>query len=394
MIPRRNFLRLVGGGTVVAAAAASAAAWKLSPAYPSEAVAIWDGPGAEPDSRKRALAFAVTAPNPHNRQPWLADLQTPGQITLYCDRQRLLPETDPFGRQILIGHGAFLELLVMALAQQGIRADVALWPEGELARELAGWEHKPVARLRLASGGVPDPLFDQVLRRHTAKVRYDTTRPVPVEQLSRLVGAVPTDSGLIADGTLDAERLPALRKLCLDAAKVEMDTERTAMESVRLMRVGPDEILRHRDGISINSPIPRVMAALGQFDRSAAPTAGSPGYDQAFKMFEDHSLSAMGFVWLATAHNTRSDQIAAGRAYVRQQLLATQLGIGMHPMSQALQEFVEMTPHREAAHQMLLGSAAPQSVKAPTLQMFCRIGYPVKEVPATPRRALGGFVLA
>ena len=394
MIQRRNFLRLVGGGTVVAAVAASATAWKLSPACPAEAVEIWNGPGAEPDPRKRALAFAVTAPNPHNCQPWLVDLRTPQQITLYCDRQRLLPETDPFGRQILIGHGAFLELLVMALAQQGIHADVTLWPEGELMRELSSWEHKPVARLRLASGGVLDPLFDQVLHRHTAKMRYDTARPVPVEQLSRLVGAVPAGGGVIADGTIDAERLPALRKLCLEASKVEMDTERTAMESVRLMRVGPEEILAHRDGISINAPIPRVLAALGQFDRSVAPTQGSPGYDQAFKMFEDYSLTAMGFVWLATARNTRSDQIAAGRTYVRQHLLATQLGIGMHPMSQALQEFVEMKPQREAAHQMLLGSAVPQSIQMPTLQMFCRIGYPVKEVPATPRRASGGFLLA
>src|SRR3982751_1457725 len=116
MTRRRTFVRLLGGGVIASAGAGSLAVWSLSPEFPAEAVEIWRGPGSEPDARKRAIAYAVTAPNPHNRQPWLLDLRTPDTITLYCDVERLLPQTDPFGRQILIGHGAFLELLVMALA--------------------------------------------------------------------------------------------------------------------------------------------------------------------------------------------------------------------------------------------------------------------------------------
>src|SRR5687768_12339080 len=117
---RRHFIRLAGGGIVVAAAATGAAAYALRNDYPAEAIEAWKGPGAESDARKRALAYAITAPNPHNLQPWLADLREPDTITVYTDRGRVLPETDPFGRQILIGHGAFIELLVMALAEQGL----------------------------------------------------------------------------------------------------------------------------------------------------------------------------------------------------------------------------------------------------------------------------------
>ena len=78
----------------------------------------------------------------------------------------------------------------------------------------------------------------------------------------------------------------------------------------------------------------------------------------------------------------------AGRAYVRLQLQATALGVGMHPMSQALQEFAEMAPHYESAHQLILGRPAPRTPKDATVQMFCRIGYPKAEAPATPRRPL------
>jgi hypothetical protein len=393
MIQRRNFVRLVGGGIVAAAGGATIAAWSLSPEFPAAAVEIWQGPGAETDVRKRAVAYAVTAPNPHNRQPWLIDLREPDVITLYCDGERLLPETDPYGRQILIGHGAFLELLVLALAQQGVAADVALWPEGELPRELKDWQRKPVARLALSPGGRPDPLFAHVLQRHTPKTRFDTSRPVSAGTLQRLLASAPADAAVRALGTVDMARVQPLRKLCLDAAMVELTTARTMMESVRLLRVGPDEILAHRDGISVNGRMPRIAAALGQFDRSAPPEPGSPGHKQAVQMFEDYSLTAMGFVWLSTARNGRADQIEAGRAYVRQQLHATALGVGVHPMSQALQEFGEMAPHYEAAHRQLIGSGAPRHADQPTVQMLCRIGYTAQPAPATPRRPLDQFLV-
>jgi nitroreductase len=109
--------------------------------------------------------------------------------------------------------------------------------------------------------------------------------------------------------------------------------------------------------------------------------------------FEGHSRTAMGFVWV-TGGNTRAGQIDAGRAYVRLQLQATALGVGMHPMSQALQEFAEMAPHYEQVHQLVLGRPAPRAAEDATVQMFCRIGYPQDEVPATPRRPLRQFVQA
>ena len=390
---RRNFIRLAGGGTVIAASAASlAACGALSGEYPPEAVEAWRGPGELGDPRKRALSYAITAPNPHNLQPWVADLRVPDRITITTDPQRVLPQTDPFGRQILIGHGAFLELLVMALAQEGLQSEVRLWPEGELPGDLKGWSERPIAVLQLSPGSKPDPLFAQVLQRRTPKSDYDTARVVTPETLAALLqGPVNPAPGLRVGGTVDASRLPALRTLCWDSAKVEILTPRTMMESIHLTRVGPAEILQHRDGISLNSPFIRAVTALGMFDRAAPPAEGSAAYKSAMERFEGHSRTAMGFVWI-TGGNSRSDQINAGRAYVRLQLQSTALGVGMHPMSQALQEFAEMAPHYERAHQLVLGKPAPRVASDETVQMFCRIGYGKAAVPATPRRPLERFV--
>lgn len=386
---RRRFIRLAGGGTLAAAAGITFSG--CSAKFPEVAVAPWAGPGNESDLRRWALGYAILAPNSHNRQPWLADLREPDAITLHVDRQRLLPETDPWFRQIVVSQGTFIESLVIALKQRGVAPQVELFPQGAFApREL---DDRPVARITWPAGATAparDPLFAQLLRRHTAKVAYDTTKPVAAGLLAQLAAAVPADEGLRFGGTVEPELRDRLRELSQQAALIELRTEHTMMETVRLMRVGPDEIATHRDGIPINEPMPRLFAALGMFDRSRMPAPGSTAAKSAEQRFAEHNASAMGWVWLATTvvpGRTRHAEVAAGRAYLRLQLAATELGLQMHPMSQAPQEFPEMKPWYDRLHQLLLGQPAEQE----TVQMFCRIGY-CAEQQHTPRRPLETFL--
>lgn len=367
-VHRRDFVRLVGGGLVLSVTA-------CGPAGPDPRAA-WKHPGAgETDPRRRALAWAILAPNPHNMQPWMADLREPGVITLFVDRTRLLPVTDPFNRQITIGCGAFVALLAMAAGEAGLAATVTPFPEGEAA---AGLDGRPVARIVLGPGGRADPLFAHALARRTNRNRYDG-RPVAPEAAGR-IGAAASTPGVAFDACVAGERLAWLRTRVLRGADIEAHTPDAHHESVARTFLGARAVAAHRYGISIEGPAIEAALAAGLLTPTKLQRPGSWAFGQEMAMMRAGAESAAGFIWLTTAGNSRSEQLAAGRAYLRANLAATGLGLSMQPWSQGLQEYPSQTGLFGELHRTL----APQGGR---LQMLARIGY-AKPIPPAPRRGL------
>jgi hypothetical protein len=170
---RRKTLALLGGGTLIAAGGAGAFAVTR---MPEAALAPWAQAGQYAEPRMRALSYAILAPNPHNRQPWMVDLRQEGRVVLHVDTDRLLPHTDPFSRQIVIGLGCFLEVMRLAALEDGFAVETELFPDGADPERLDG---RPVAVCRFnPEGAMSDPLFAHVLNRRTLKEPFDTGRTV------------------------------------------------------------------------------------------------------------------------------------------------------------------------------------------------------------------------
>ena len=388
MNSRRSFIRLVGGGVVMAGAAASLQGCASS-SYPAIAVQPWQPADPKLEIRRWMLAHALLAPNPHNRQPWIADLKRDGEITLICDGDRLLPETDPFGRQILVGCGAFIELAVMAAAERGYSVAVDTFPGGEPSlTQLPKGAVVAKLTIRQEASIKPDPLFAFILKRHTNKAAYDMQRPVSDANWKLLTSASGiSNAGLTAGFVKDSATLQKMVAITRESYEIEFTTANTHLESMRLLRIGPDEISKHRDGISVNGLMLRTLVAAGMFDRMAVIKKGDSNYGRMMDRWQPFETGS-GYFWLASNGNTRKQQVAAGRAYVRTHLTATSLGIDMHPLSQALQEFKEVQKPYEEMHR-LLGLDPART----TLQMLARVGYGVKPAEATPRRDIQTMVV-
>lgn len=361
-LTRRKMMFLVGGGVVLAAAGGFGYA---ATRMPQTAFRPWDLAGTYTDPRMRALSFALLAPNPHNRQPWLADLSKDGEVTLFAETDRMLPETDPLNRQITIGLGCFLELLRMAAAADGYRVETRLFPKGSSPKAL---DERPIAHIVFTADATvePDPLFAFVPQRRSNKEPYDMTRPVPAAMLEKLGAAV--RNGARFGGTVDPEAVAKWRALSHEALRIEIETPRTYQESVRLFRIGHAAVDANPDGIDFTGPLFETLRLAGQFTPEAASDPTSAAYKAGLDAVFANTDSAMGHVWLVTADNSRETQIAAGADWLRLNLAATAEGLGIQPLSQSLQEFAEMAAPYRTVHQAL----APEGG---TVQMFARIGY-------------------
>lgn len=372
---RRMILRTGGAGVLVTLAAGAVlggTAW-----WPGEASASepWRTAGQGfGDVRLDALSYAILAPNPHNRQPWRYTLVGADQIDVTCDLDRRLPETDPYDRQITIGFGCMLELLRMAAASRGYRADIVAFPDGEPTPRL---DEKRVATVHFVADaaldgvGARDPLAGYILERRSTKTPYDAARPVAAATLARLL----TVGG---GGSVEVAMVSRLRALTWAAWRVEWETARTRAESINLMRIGNAEIAANPDGISLGGTVMGLGGLVGVISRESLNDPDSSAFAQSAARFEPVIKSAQGHVWIISPSSSRAEQLEAGRKWVRVNLMAQSMGLAIHPLSQALQEFPEMAAHYAAVHDTL-GTGTGEVV-----QMLARIGYADFPAP-TPR---------
>ncbi|MEP6067441.1 MAG: twin-arginine translocation pathway signal protein [Paracoccaceae bacterium] len=369
-LTRRKTLGILGGGVILAAGGTSYAVVQK----PRTALQPWAKAGQYDDPRMVALSYAILAPNPHNRQPWIVDLSTPGQVELYVDPDRLLPHTDPFNRQIVVGLGCFLELMTMAAANEGYRVSLSLFPDGDDQTKL-DQRRVAVARFEPSDEQAEPALFDHVLARRSLKEPYDLQQHVNQDALDALIASVTRGSSVAVSN--EEKFVQELRDITTDAFEIEFKTPRTYKESVDLFRIGHREVDANPDGLDFTGAKFEALRLTGLFSREDAIDVNSITYKSGLDMVRKIAQSGMAYVWLNTSGNSRAEQIMAGRDWVRLNLAATSIGLGVQPMSQALQEFPEMNALYDKTHQILAPGGG-------VVQMLGRLGYG-PQVAQSPR---------
>jgi hypothetical protein len=368
---RRNLLISAGGGTLALLGAGTVFAGTRTP---HRALAPWSAPATPSgDLRLDVFRHAILAPNPHNRQPWLITLIGKNEALIHCDLDRRLPVTDPFDRQITIGFGCFLELARIAAAEKGVGLAVSEFPEGmpDASVRLDG---RPIAHLKFAGDARPDPLYGVVSIRRSTKAPFDTERPVSQAAIALL--AAEGSARARVGGTNELPLVKDLRTLTWTAWMVETNTHAAFKESVDLMRIGKAEIEANPDGIALGGTMLEAMALAGLLSREQMLNTASTAFHAGIDKYRPIVNTAMGYSWIVTPGNTRSDQLEAGRVYVRTNLQAARAGLSMHPVSQALQEFPEMAKARDDVRGRLSVAAGD------TLQMLARLGYTAPAMPS------------
>jgi hypothetical protein len=239
-------------------------------------------------------------------------------------------------------------------------------------------DRRAVARVRFVSGiATRDPLFKQILARRSNKTIYQD-RNVPDAALVALAEAGRAQGA--TSSTIGNTALAAgLRDLTWRGHIKEITTPAANQESVDLMRIGVTEVAANPDGIPLEGAMIEVGHHLGMVTREALADPTSRVFQQGLDLYKKMAMSARAFGWISNSNKNRTDQLNAGRAYVRVNLQATALNLAIHPWSQALQEYPEMRELYDEAHRLI-----GQSER---VQMLYRIGY-AKTIKPAPRRGL------
>jgi hypothetical protein len=369
---RRTFLEILGTGGAVALVTGPGGGCT---AQPLSALRPWDGP-ADPsggDPRLRLVSWALLAPNAHNKQPWLVDLRGDG-IDLYVDPRRLLPQTDPASRQIMISQGTFLELLAIAAAHEGLLAGIELFPAGlDSAGEIGS---RPVAHVSLApQKELPaGALFPFIRQRHTNRRPFEGPALTDGE-VDALVAAAGGE-GIRFRCLRDPAVISRAAALMTEAMRIETANAPMHAETVGMLRFDDAETERFRDGIGLpNLGLTGLRLLMARTFVSRAKASSPDFLKRTVDAARAQASTARALGLVSTTGKARVDEVRAGQTYARLHLTATRLGLAAHPMSQVL----EIDSQRRKFLAEVLGSAGEEP------QMLFRLGR-AASTPHSPRR--------
>ncbi|MDU0292333.1 Acg family FMN-binding oxidoreductase [Saccharothrix longispora] len=311
------------------------------------------------DTIRAAVALACRAPSVHNTQPWRWRIGD-RTVHLYADRTRAVPATDPTGADLLLGCGAALHHLRIALAGLGWRAIVHRLPNPAEPDHLAAVEfarHEPTEAEVAMAAAIPRRRTD---RRHYSS--WDVPRAV-----SLLLEERAAEEGVVlreVTGSRDRFELAAV----IGQAAAWQD----ANPAYRW------ELRQWSGGHAGSDGVPAANAPAGVRQHGDLRLREFPGGELVDRLPGEGEEDGAALLVLGTSSDDRLSVLRAGEALSAVLLEATGAGLASCPLSQP---FEVVTTRDRFRDEVLDGSLWPQ--------ILVRVGWAAfgaDPLPPTPRR--------
>jgi hypothetical protein len=312
------------------------------------------------DLAQRFIAQAILAPSSHNTQPWW--FRVVGQhIDLFADRTRALPVNDPDDRELTLSCGCALMNLRIAAASHNDEVRVELLPDPEDPDWLARLTVIPEGEIAASEAG----LAEWIPLRHTYRKPF-ANRPIESPVIDALIKAAHAEKAWFHPLlTPDARQKAA-------ALVTEGDARQWGDPSWRRELAAWMHPRRQGDGLTVSSwsgPLTQLVVRTLDMGRSM----GSQDNDLA--------KSAPLLAVLGSRQDDERGWLEAGQGLQRVLLTARQLGLQASYLNQPLQ----VQSLRPEVEKLAEGIGSPQ--------ILLRLGYPLEEVPSSPRRPLENVLL-
>jgi nitroreductase len=288
------------------------------------------------------LRFAILAPSTRNTEPWRFAVDS-NRILIRADLARWQPVCDADRRELHLSLGCALENILVAAEQVGL-AYVVSYPPGESDEGVA-------AAITFQPGGAgrsPQRAglrLETMTERRTSRGRH-SEEPVSDADRRLLEGCVsdPGVSLILADD-------PAVRR---GVAELSATAQKLSLENADFRR----ELAQWIGAGAFGTPWP--ISHAGKLAVGRLVTARQLARLEAAAL---ESSPLLGLI--SSARDDRASRIASGQVLERIWLTATACGLGLQPLSAAL-ELPEMR------HQLSRAFDA----RLPWAQQLVRIGHP------------------
>ncbi len=308
---------------------------------------------------RTAVAMAVRAPSVHNSQPWYWRIGH-SSLHLYADPDRLLHETDPDGRDLILSCGAALHHLRIGFAALGWTAEVHRLPNPGEPDHLAAitlGQHQPTQDEVAMAAAIP--------RRRTDRRRHSSWT-VPRGHVEAMAKAAALE-GTVLQVVENSARYHLATSI-EEASRRHGDDPayRTELAAWSGRHVSPDGVPAR------NTPAPDDTPGALRARPFADPLLTQP---PDAKAEDDETVLLV----LSTASDDRMSRLRAGEATSAVLLTANAFGLSSCPLTEPL----ELPDVRETVTERVTGGSYPQ--------MILRVGWApanADPLPATPRRHL------
>ena len=189
----------------------------------------------------------------------------------------------------------------------------------------------------------------------------------------------------------DSER-KKLGDLMVAATETIIADQRMVDDSQRWFRQRWADVQKFRDGPTLDTAgLSPLVAALAKIAPAPSPERNHRYWLDATRDVQVPSAPVLGLIAVEALYD-RAQAIRAGRAWQRMHLFATTRGLAMQPINQPV-ELVDR--ERQLAREPVAARALASLVGDPSWKptFAFRLGYPTRDVPPSPRRAVGDVVI-
>ncbi len=309
-----------------------------------------DGPGRSDVSRRDdsvpaldplltdIILHASLAPSGHNTQPWVVRVPDPGRLVIGTARERWLPKVDPENRELLLSLGCFLENLIVTAKHRGLGIDyqvVASTPTDTAMLDI---------KLRREAPS-PYPL-DKILLRRTVRSHH-LSKALTSADVKALCAPLGDRAAFFPFGSANAIWLS---EQTIEANRVQAYRDPAQEELSRWIRWSDDAARTARNGLTPEAM--EITGIAGWYVRHFMNQAAvmKTGFrERGVDAVREQLRSYGGWLVITSPDASISTLIETGRLMERMWLDSRARMIGIHPMTQILEE----APFRDRVGQQL-----------------------------------------